>query len=216
MRFKYDPSLERNATPPPPPVSINEPSIIAVAPHLTHSITSTHPNPLNGRISIAVSHTRPRFEEEGVRPAFMRFELDPMNGINVGWSNDERELRISEQVSVCYHHNVMAVLTDTFSEIITINDAGVWRVAGTRVSVDSVVYAFNEGASPEEIVWRFDTLDLKKVYALINYYLHNREKVDKYLAQSEKAERKILRRLDKEFPSADLREKLLARRRNLK
>lgn len=107
----------------------------------------------------------------------------------------------------------MAVLTDTFSDIFTVNDAGVWRVKGTRVSIDSVLYAFNnEGASPEEIVWQFDTLDLKKVYAAINYYLHNRERVDKYLADSEKAKRKIFRRIDKDFPRAGLREKLLARR----
>jgi hypothetical protein len=38
MRVKYEPSLERKTTPPPPPVSINEPSTIAVAPHLTHSM----------------------------------------------------------------------------------------------------------------------------------------------------------------------------------
>ncbi len=107
----------------------------------------------------------------------------------------------------------MAVLTDTFQDIITINNVGVWRVAGTRVSVDSVIYRFNEGSSPEEIVWQFDTLDLKKVYALINYYLHNREFVDKYLADSDKAKRKIFRQLDKDFPTAGLREKLLARRR---
>ena len=107
----------------------------------------------------------------------------------------------------------MAVLTDAIQDVITINDAGVWRVAGTRVSVDSVIYAFNEGASPEEIVWRYDTLDLKKVYALINYYLHNREEVDKYLAESDKAKRKIHRQLDKDVPTAGLREKLLTRRR---
>lgn len=107
----------------------------------------------------------------------------------------------------------MAVLTDNFDDVITVNDVGVWRVKGTRVSVDSVLHAFNnDGASPEEIVWRFDTLDLKKVYAVINYYLHNRERVDKYLADSEKAARKIMRQIDKDFPRAGLREKLLARR----
>ena|SRR2546421_12905912 len=110
----------------------------------------------------------------------------------------------------------MSVLADTAQGIITVNEVGVWRVAGTRVSVDSVICSFNQGASPEEIVWQFDTLDLKKVYALINYYLHNREKVDEYLADGKKAERKIIRQLDREFPRAGLREKLLARRRNTK
>lgn len=109
----------------------------------------------------------------------------------------------------------MAVVTDNFNDVITVNDVGVWRVKGTRVSVDSVLQAFNnEGASPEEIVWQFDTLDLKKVYSFINYYLHNRERVDKYLADSENAKRKILRRIDKDFPRAGLRDKLLARRKS--
>jgi len=107
----------------------------------------------------------------------------------------------------------MAVLTDNFNDVITVNDVGVWRIKGTRVSIDSVLYAFNnDGASPEEIAWQFDTLDLKKVYSVINYYLHNREQVDKYLAESEKAKRAIFRQIDKTFPRSGLREKLLARR----
>lgn len=110
----------------------------------------------------------------------------------------------------------MAVLIDTSQDIISVNEAGVWRIRGTRVSVDSVIYAFDEGASPEEIIWRFDTLDLKKAYAVINYYLHNREKVDKYLADGEKTKRKIRHKLDKEFPTVGLREKLIARRKSMK
>ena len=111
----------------------------------------------------------------------------------------------------------MAVLVDTVKEIITVNEVGVWRVAGTRVSVDSVIYSFNSGASPEEIVWQFDTLDLKKVYALINYYLHNREHVDKYLAAHEKETQRIIRRIKRDFPlPAGLKERINARRRELK
>lgn len=111
----------------------------------------------------------------------------------------------------------MAVLTDTFQDIITVNEAGVWRVAGSGVSVDSVLYAFNSGSSPEEIVWQYDTLDLKRVYALIAYYLHNRERVDKYLEESEKETKRILRKIDKDFPTPPaLREKLLARRREMR
>ena len=111
----------------------------------------------------------------------------------------------------------MAILVDTVEDIITVNEAGVWRVAGTRVSVDSVIYSFNSGASPEEIVWQFDTLDLKKVYALINYYLHNREQVDKYLAESKKEAKRIELRLRKEFPlPAGLKDRIEARRRELR
>ena len=43
------------------------------------------------------------------------------------------------------------------------HDAAYW-IAGTRVSLDSVVYAFLEGLSPESIVDSFDTLTLEEVY----------------------------------------------------
>jgi len=59
---------------------------------------------------------------------------------------------------------------------------GVWRVAGTRVSLDSVVYAFLEGASPEEIVSQFPALSLEHVYGAVAFYLRRREEIDRYLA----------------------------------
>ncbi|MFT3743130.1 MAG: DUF433 domain-containing protein [Pyrinomonadaceae bacterium] len=111
----------------------------------------------------------------------------------------------------------MAVLIDTFAEAISVNDAGVWRVAGSRVSVDSVLNAFNSGATPEEIIWQFDTLELKDVYAVINFYLHNRERVDRYLRDSEKEQQQILRRVRKDFPvQPELLERLRERRRSSK
>jgi uncharacterized protein (DUF433 family) len=59
---------------------------------------------------------------------------------------------------------------------------GVVRVGGTRVSLDSVIYAFNEGSTPEEIVQQYTTLDLTNVYAVIGYYLQRRGEVNEYLA----------------------------------
>lgn len=60
------------------------------------------------------------------------------------------------------------------------DDHGVIRVGKTRVPLDTVVYAFNQGASPEEIVMSYPTLKLDDVYAVVNYYLHNRTEVDGY------------------------------------
>ncbi len=65
------------------------------------------------------------------------------------------------------------------------DEHGVIRVGETRVPLDTVVYAFNQGASPEEIVLSYTTLTLADVYAVINYYLHNRAQVDVYLRQRE-------------------------------
>lgn len=58
---------------------------------------------------------------------------------------------------------------------------GVVRVSGTRVTLDSVVIAFNAGCSPEEIALEYESLPLEDVYLVLGYYLRNREDVDGYL-----------------------------------
>ena len=60
-----------------------------------------------------------------------------------------------------------------------------YRIIGTRVSLNSVVYAFLEGLSPESIVDSFDTLTLEEVYGAIAFYLGHRDVIDPYLKQSE-------------------------------
>src|SRR2546423_14404837 len=72
-------------------------------------------------------------------------------------------------------------------------DEGYW-VAGTRVSLDSVILAFLEGLSPETIVTEcFPTLTLEQVYGAITYYLAHRADIDRYLDQAD-AEFEALRR----------------------
>jgi len=63
-------------------------------------------------------------------------------------------------------------------------DEAYW-IVGTRVSLDSVVYAFLEGLSPEGIVDSFATLTLEEVYGALAFYLGHREAVEAYLKQSE-------------------------------
>lgn len=53
-----------------------------------------------------------------------------------------------------------------------------FRIAGTRVSLDSIVYAFRDGLSAESIAENFPTLSLEQVYGAIAFYLANRETVD--------------------------------------
>lgn len=59
-----------------------------------------------------------------------------------------------------------------------------YRIAGTRVSLDSVVYAFAEGQSPESIVQSFPALQLEQVYGAITFYLAHRAEIDAYLDQA--------------------------------
>lgn len=60
----------------------------------------------------------------------------------------------------------------------------VYVVAGTRVSLDSIVYAFLDGQSAEAIAQAFPVLMLEQVYGGITYYLAHREDVDRYLERS--------------------------------
>ena len=92
------------------------------------------------------------------------------------------------------------------------NEHGVMRVGKTRVPLDTVVFAFNQGSTPEEIVMSYPTLDLEDVYAVVNYYLHNRAEVDSYLSQREAEAVRIREENEKRFPPAGIRARLLARR----
>ena len=60
-------------------------------------------------------------------------------------------------------------------------------ISGTRVSLDSIVYAFRRGASPETIKSSFPALTLEQVYGAITYYLSKQAEIDEDLRQSEEA-----------------------------
>src|SRR5437879_5374124 len=79
---------------------------------------------------------------------------------------------------------------------------GVYRIAGTRVSLDSIVYAFWRGQSPESIAKSFPVLTLEQIYGAIAYYLANRKEIDAYLEQGQaefEALRKAAREADPKF-----------------
>jgi uncharacterized protein (DUF433 family) len=78
-------------------------------------------------------------------------------------------------------------------------DGGYW-VAGTRVSLDSLVYRFLEGLSPENIAESFPVLTLEQVYGAIAYYLGHRPTVDAYLAAQEADYEAFRQRLRATYP----------------
>jgi len=72
------------------------------------------------------------------------------------------------------------------NEYVERRDGG-YYVAGTRISLDSVVYAFNRGDSPERIVEEFPLLDrVSRVYGAIAFYLDHKTEIDKYLEKTER------------------------------
>ena len=64
-------------------------------------------------------------------------------------------------------------------------DGGYW-IVDSRVSLDSVVYAFLSGQSAESIAQSFPALKLEQVYGAITFYLSNRTDIDAYLAQAKR------------------------------
>ncbi len=87
----------------------------------------------------------------------------------------------------------MNVVESTSKVKLTKTEAGVLRVGNSRVSLDTVIIAFGQGATPELIVEDYDSLELGEVYALISYYLQNREEIEGYLTRR-KVQRDELRR----------------------
>ena len=66
-----------------------------------------------------------------------------------------------------------------------------YYVIGSRVSLDSIVYAFLDGNSAEGIVESFPTLTLEQVHGSLAFYLANRAEIDPYLAASEREAEKM-------------------------
>jgi uncharacterized protein (DUF433 family) len=88
---------------------------------------------------------------------------------------------------------------------------GVVRVGGTRVTLDTVVYAFEEGATAEEIVQQYPSLQLADVYAAIGYYLRQRQKVQAYLRGRQQQAEEVRKQNEARFDPHGVRERLLAR-----
>lgn len=64
---------------------------------------------------------------------------------------------------------------------------GGYYVTGTRISLDSVVYSFERGNSPEAIQKEFPLLKLPQIYGAIAFYLDHQATVRSYLEAKEQA-----------------------------
>lgn len=119
-------------------------------------------------------------------------------------------ISLSRPGRVGLYFSAMSQATTTVP--LSADEAGVLRVAGTRVSLDSVVHAFDEGATPEEIAQDFPTLALADIYSVIGYYLQNRAEVEEYLEQRRVQREDLKAEIESRFNPQGLRERLLARK----
>jgi uncharacterized protein (DUF433 family) len=90
---------------------------------------------------------------------------------------------------------------------------GGYYVAGTRVSLDSIIHAFRRGESPETICQNFELLSLEEVYGAIAYYLANHVDIDSYL--NHQNEKWVEGRRSAEPLPANLRERLMRAREEM-
>lgn len=105
----------------------------------------------------------------------------------------------------------MAVTIGTIPNAVRLED-GVFKVGDTRVSLDTVVYHFNNGSDAAEIQRDYDSMSLAQVHAAIAYYLHNKDKVDKYLAEREINRERFWNEYQAAHPPKITREMLLRRK----
>ena len=89
---------------------------------------------------------------------------------------------------------------------------GVPRVGKTRVTLDTVVSAFLDGATAEAIAHQYPSLDLADVYSVIAYYLRRRAEVDAYLQCQQQQAETVRKQNEARFDPSGIRERLLARR----
>src|SRR5438094_7126584 len=107
----------------------------------------------------------------------------------------------------------MALTFDPVAVPLHTDPHGTVRVGGTRVTLETLLASFLDGAAPEQIIQDFDTLKLADVYAVIAYYLTNRQAVDAYLEDQRKKGEEVRRKMEAVFDQAGLKERLLARRK---
>ena len=89
--------------------------------------------------------------------------------------------------------------------------SGVFRVGGSRVTLDSVVGAFHDGSTAEEIVEQYPAISLGQVYAVIAYYLAHTAEVDDYLRTRDDRSAEVRQANERLFDPTGIRARLMAR-----
>ena len=89
---------------------------------------------------------------------------------------------------------------------------GALRIGQSRVLLELVIRAFEDGATPEAIYQRYPTAELANIYAAITYYLRHHDDVMGYLAEREQQAQQVQQRIEaRQGDLAELRNRLLAR-----
>lgn len=95
---------------------------------------------------------------------------------------------------------------------LTLDPDGVLRVGDTRITLDTVLAVFTDGATAEEIVQQYPSLQLADVYSVIGYYLRHTSEVDTYLKNRREQGEAIRKENEARFDPRGVRDRLWERR----
>ena len=99
---------------------------------------------------------------------------------------------------------------------LALDQDGVIHVGGTRVTLDTIVYDFREGATAEEIALRYPSLNLSDIYSALGYYLQRHKEIDEYLRLRSIQAEGVRAEMETHFDPSGIRDRLMARARNRK
>lgn len=106
---------------------------------------------------------------------------------------------------------VMTFTIATEPTPLELNEDGVVLVGKTRVTLDTLVAAFLEGATAEEIAEQYSSLQLADVYSVIGYYLRQKTEVDAYLKIRQERAAQVRQENESRFNPIGIRDRLMAR-----
>lgn len=106
----------------------------------------------------------------------------------------------------------MTPLTSTEILPLETDADAVVRVGQTRVTLDTIIMAFTDGATAEEIAQEYPSLRLADIYSVIGYYLRHRAEVDAYLQLRVQQAEQVRHHNEARFDPGGVRDRLLARR----
>lgn len=107
---------------------------------------------------------------------------------------------------------IMSLVVAAEAMPLALDADGVVRIGGTRVTLDTLVAAFREGATAETIAEQYPTLALPDIYTVIGYYLRHQAEVNSYLQRRSLQAAQVRQENEQRHAPLGVRHRLLARR----
>ncbi|MBZ5498565.1 MAG: DUF433 domain-containing protein [Acidobacteriia bacterium] len=105
----------------------------------------------------------------------------------------------------------MTDLTTTETIPLEVNADGVVRISGTRVTLDTLIAAFSDGATAEEIAQQYPSVPLADVYSVLGYYLRRPSEIQSYLDRRRDDAQRVQAENESRNDPAGVRQRLMAR-----